>query len=229
MRIGLSMRVVQAGTYDEPRDAISQDWVRWLADLGHIALPIPNACAQAGAYLDEMNVEALILTGGNDVGPRPGVADDTADERTATEHALIDGATQRSIAILGTCRGLHVLNLHFGGGVIDDLNVRRGAGPGHVACNHGVTLDACFGGLAGSREIQTNSFHNQAVSDNELAGCLRAFAHSADGLIEGLFHRTLPIVAIQWHPERPNPAAGFDATILEKLLSGGAFWREEEA
>ena len=33
-RLGLTMRVVSAVGYDEPRDAISHDWLAWLAAQG---------------------------------------------------------------------------------------------------------------------------------------------------------------------------------------------------
>lgn len=223
MRIGLTMRVVQADTYVEPRDAISQDWIRWLEKLGHIAMPIPNVGALAGKYLDAMNVDAVILTGGNDVIPQPNAEDDTAPDRTETEHTLINAAIANSLPILGACRGLHLLNLHFGGTVIDALGDHHN---NHVACNHSANLDTYFSNLAEADSIEINSFHNQAVSNTELAQSLSAFAHSEDGLVEGLFHRTLPIIAVQWHPERPNPAADFDTLVFEKLLRDGAFWRE---
>ena len=224
MRFGLSMRVVQADGYDEPRDAISHDWLRWLSKLGHLGIPLPNISNSPAGLLDEMNIDALVLTGGNDVVPRPGAEDDTAKERTRNEFALIEDAIARQIPILGTCRGLHIVNLYFGGSVISDLC--EGPFDCHVAQNHTVFLDRYWSQLTGEDAILTNSFHNQALTENELSDHLRAFARSNDGIVEGLVHPDHAIVAVQWHPERPNPATNFDINLLDSVLSNGAFWRE---
>ena len=44
-----------------------------------------------------------------------------------------------------------------------------------------------------------NSLHHQAV--DELGDGYIATAHSPDGIIEGIEHTELPILAVQWHPE----------------------------
>ena len=46
----------------------------------------------------------------------------------------------------------------------------------------------------------TNTSHHQAI--DRLAVGLRTTLFSADGIIEGVEHETLPIIAVQWHPER---------------------------
>ncbi len=47
----------------------------------------------------------------------------------------------------------------------------------------------------------------------------------ADGIVEGLYHPQLPVLAVQWHPERPNPATQFDVEILGRFLREGEFWK----
>lgn len=228
MRIGLTMRVVGARAYHETRDALSHDWTAWLEPQGHLPILIPNGISDAGAYLDALGVEALVLTGGNDLIPRPDAADRTSALRNRTEAALIDAACARDLPVLATCRGFHLVNDYFGGGLIADI---RGEHPGaadHVAATHPVRLTPFFAGIAGADTIDTNSFHNQGVGPDLLAQELRAFAVSAtDGLIEGAVHRRHPVIALQWHPERPGPSGAFDRAILARLLEKGCFWQTD--
>ena len=46
---------------------------------------------------------------------------------------------------------------------------------------------------------RVNSLHHQTV--DRLGAGLRATAFAEDASIEGLEHESLPIVAVQWHPE----------------------------
>jgi putative glutamine amidotransferase len=228
MRLGLSMRVVSAVGYEERRDALSQDWIRWLAARGHTPVLIPNTLEQPAAYLEAMALDGLILTGGNDLVPRRDAPDDVAPERTRTEIALLEAALTVELPVFGTCRGLQVINLRFGGDQVADLCVGTHPTVSHVGCQHPVKLEPPFDQIAGKSEIQTNSFHNQGITDRGLAPELCAFAHASDGVVEGLVHPTRPVLAVQWHPERANPAADFDSEVFGRLLREGPFWREDD-
>ena len=59
-----------------------------------------------------------------------------------------------------------------------------------------------------------------------LGAGLRSFARSEDGLIEGVVHDTLPIIGMQWHPERPHPSTAFDDALAEALRAESGFWRQ---
>ena len=55
----------------------------------------------------------------------------------------------------------------------------------------------CMSGVFGKREIDVNSYHNQAI--NRLADGFKITAISKDGTIEGIERDN--IIAVQWHPE----------------------------
>ena len=117
--VGVSLRVVEATGYVEPRDAISHDWIRFLALHGMTPLLIPNVLSAPVDYIERMNVSALLLSNGNSVGPlddteRRLVGDDASVERDSTERALIDFAIESGMPLLGVCRGMQMIQTYFG-------------------------------------------------------------------------------------------------------------------
>ena len=75
-------------------------------------------------------------------------------------------------------------------------------------------LDAAFG----CETAEVNSYHKQGVADGQVAPRLRVAAIGmVDGVVEALVHESLPILGIQWHPERPNPGAALDACVVDRL------------
>jgi gamma-glutamyl-gamma-aminobutyrate hydrolase PuuD len=204
--VALSMRIVDASGYHEPRDAISHDWLRRVAAWGMTPVLVPNILADVSAFLDAAHPRLLILTGGDDPGA-PG-------ERHATESRLIDYALLRALPILGVCRGLQVLNLRFGGRLTEIA--------GHVATMHEIAVDAPFRDAYGAHET-VNSYHALGITPDGLAGALAPFARDASGAIEGAYHRAHPLVGLMWHPERAGAPAG-DARLARSLVERGAFW-----
>ena len=218
-RIAISQRVVQNAGYREPRDALAQDWSSWVAGVqpGAALLGVPNRPEGVANWWRSAEPEALILSGGNDWGEAP--------ERDATERRLIELATARHCPILAVCRGLQVLNVCHGGTI--ESNVASQTAERHVAQDHAVELDtSAVSKLAGDRKIIVNSFHNQGVTTGGIATGFRAFAVATGGIVEGMMHEREPMLAVQWHPERPSPSATFDAAFTRLLFTRGAFWAQ---
>ena len=207
--------------YGERRDTLSQDWSRYLTSLWPSVglLPIPNLPDAAEAWADGWSIDGLILSNGNDWGEAP--------ERDQTEEALVAWCRKRGKPVLGVCRGLQALNVLLGGTLEADL--QAATNEPHAGTRHAVTItDPVFQGLFG-KELEVNSYHNQGVLPGGLASAVVPFASSATGgAIEGFYHPSEPLLAIQWHPERPNPAADADEKLLKLFFSRGAFWRERE-
>lgn len=64
------MRVIDTQEYIEPRDALAQDWGRFMTSVLPEAswIPLPNLGNSIYEYVNDWNINALILTGGNDIG-----------------------------------------------------------------------------------------------------------------------------------------------------------------
>lgn len=220
------MRVVHAQGYHEPRDALSQDWFPFLAACGITPVLVPNIGENAQAFAAEMNVAGLLLTGGNNVCPQTygGAPEDTvndmAPERDNTETTLIHFALENNLPILGVCRGMHMLNAHFGGKILTSIKEQVPNAIEHVANDHDVRLEpGSFLHTLGIPNLRVNSFHNQGLTDKELASPFHIAATTpADGVIEALYHPHLPIFGIEWHPERPNPASELDLRLVTRIF-----------
>lgn len=100
--------------------------------------------------------------------------------------------------IFGICMGIQVLSLAFGAHTFKLPFGHRGA-------NHPVK------DLRTGRVYITSQNHGYAVSDEGLPDCLEVTYRSVnDGTIEGFRHKTLPIQAVQYHPEAaPGPTDNF--------------------
>ena len=96
----------------------------------------------------------------------------------------------------------------------------------HVANNHQIkliekdTIDL-FG-----KESEVNSYHNQGITSSNLSKELNVFATSEDGIIEAVYHKTLPIAAMQWHPERKSPDTLINEKIVKAFLKKEIFWKK---
>ncbi len=187
--IGISLRVTNADKYAEKRDSLSHDWPLLFEQLGFFPLFIPNTLSDISAFLDEMKVSGLILSGGDNVGDEP--------LRDKTEKIIIDYAMSHSIPLIGICRGMQVINSFFGG------KVRILDNSTHVNKSHLLNFKNHI--LLKTDSIEVNSFHHNVIDPTNLGKNLSPFAISKiDNTIEGFFHNELQIFGVMWHPER-NP------------------------
>lgn len=118
---------------------------------------------------------------------------------------VLDRFVKAQKPVMGICRGIQVLNVYFGGTLIQHVPsyMRHRRTPGipedKVHMNHaekGSVLEMLYG----MQDFATNSSHHQAVQ--ECGKGLIAIQHSDDGLVEAVVHETLPVFGVQWHPER---------------------------
>jgi len=104
--------------------------------------------------------------------------------------------------VMGICRGFQLLNVAFGGSLVQDLpNASFHRSEALYGLTHTVTAlrDSIHYRYYGE-EFSVNSCHHQGVL--RLGKSLRATAFSPDGLVEAVEHESLPVFGVQWHPER---------------------------
>ena len=206
---------------------MEESLAHWLMAGGAVPqlLPTPAAGIRAEDLLS--GVDALVLQGGTDVAPesygeapiRPEWAGDRVRDRYET--ALVRAAMSLDRPVLGVCRGLQMLNVIFGGSLIQDIGTQC---PGFLThreferydqLQHDISIEpdswltAMYSGLPRGR---VNTVHHQAIKG--LGQGLQVEARSVpDGLIEAVRYQPAPaensetwIYAVQWHPEFQDPA-----------------------
>ena len=180
-------------------------------------------------------VDGLVFTGGGDIEPHRygGVPVDTlydvSADRDEFEIELAPEAARRRIPTLAVCRGLQLLNVAFGGTLIEDLptevgTAHRADGPLVYAGHQRVRLtpECRVAGVVGSAEVMVNSIHHQAVRD--LAPGFTAVGWADDGVIEVIQHDdpAWPLLAVQWHPEYLNDVDDAPSLALFSALVAAA-------
>ena len=105
------------------------------------------------------------------------------------------------IPILGVCLGHQSIGEAFGGLVIRAGRLMHGKTSPILHDRLGVFtgLDSPFDGMR---------YHSLVVEEQSLPDCLQATAHTDQGELMGLRHKTLAIEGVQFHPESIMTAPG---------------------
>lgn len=155
--------------------------------------------------------DGLLLAGGPDLDPalygeQPHPKTSVDPDRDAAELALIRAFIDAKKPIFGICRGIQLINVVFGGSLIQDIPEEFGVN--HMMVTHHVRqLEGSPFGFLGS-DLTVNSTHHQAV--RKLGEGLVCDAVNNEDICEALHHMSLPIWGVQWHPERMTDAERTD-------------------
>ena len=172
-------------------------------------------------YLPEVDTsyDGLILCGGNDIDPKYYAEEidgsvNIDGARDEAEFALLKAFVEAKKPILGICRGCQVINVFFGGTLYQNIdNANEHSSFSDFDLIHSVS--AIKGSIAQElygTDFTINSFHHQAVK--KLGRGLKVIMMSDDNdVVEGFVHESLPILAVQWHPERMCFANRRDDTV----------------
>ncbi len=212
--IGLTLDAERPGGYSKyPWYALRQNYADALAEAGALPLALPHRAELATEMLNRL--DALVVTGGAfDVDPalygEAGRHDTVTlkEGRTAAELALVRGALDRDMPVLGICGGQQLLAVALGGTLIQHIpDAVPGAlaheqpNPRHEA-GHAVHVvpGTMLHRIAGAEVMHVNSAHHQAVRAAGAQAVVNATA--PDGVIEGIEDpRRRFCIGVQWHPE----------------------------
>jgi len=151
--------------------------------------------------------DAFVVTGGVDLDPvtykdiNIGLSKDIHPSLDLIDSLVIKYAKTTKKPLLGVCRGLQSINVFLGGTLYQDL-AQLGLKHSNIPGNHKInTVENDV--LKFESEIAVNSYHHQGIK--KLATGFKVIGKHTDGIIEAVVHESLPIIAVQWHPEmRPS-------------------------
>lgn len=205
LRLGITTRKMEDPDYGEVRDALSRDWHDFFRDVMPDGkwLSIPSLGEDTADYVEGWGVNAIILSGGPDIGVDP--------VRDKSEQQLLLYALEKGVPILGVCRGLQLMISYFDGRLADKTD------SAHVATRHPVLSVENEVGFPSGASVTVNSYHRNLVAD---AGKLSPFAYDDDGYIEGAYLKGSRCVGVMWHPEREQPINQTDRLLFRQLFCG---------
>lgn len=184
MRLGVTVRSEKEFYF------IRKNYLEYFKDFEIIFL-YPYISTHAYAQCD-----GFVVIGGDDVNPKLYNEENYAshcveEEIDELDLKVINYAVKNNKPLFGICRGLQIINVYFGGTLKQDiLNHKEG--------EHKIILIEEFSNFP-STEI-VNTFHHQSIK--KLGDELKPLYYSVDGEIELVYHKKLPIIATQFHPEK---------------------------
>lgn len=212
-------------------DSLENSYINYFEKLSVRFLVIPNSSEDISYYFENFPISAVILSGGGDLDPKlyGGKRDSNiaiSEIRDKTEKKMLELAIEKKLPVLGICRGMQFINVFFDGKLINYIKDNISEKIKHVRANHLVRItDKKTAKLVGE-EFEVNSYNNHGVTSDTLSKELNGFAVCEDGVIEGIYHPSLPIAGIQWHPERESPDDKVNEKIINAFLKRELFWKK---
>ncbi len=218
------------GLWDQEAVLLARSYVEAVQRAGGLVLMVPpdaRLLEDPDEVLDLL--DGLVLAGGSDIDPagygaraHPETVD-TVPERDRFEIALVRAAIERDLPVLGICRGMQLINVAYGGTLLQHLPERFGhhehlrvAGTFDGA-DHDVDLveGSLAARAAGETHHATKSHHHQGV-DRLGEGLLISGCSAMDGLPEAI---EMPdrrfVLGVQWHPEADDTSHVVGALVAE--------------
>lgn len=209
---------------DNDRIFLNCDYLNAIRHFGGIPVVIPaEADEEEQKYLLE-HCDGLVFTGGNDIDPTlygEETLNDTvvpAPERDAGEPRLCALAMERDLPILGICRGIQIINVHFSGTLYQDIPAQLKTEIDHRK-HHDCQIvpGTPLWELLGEESIEVNSHHHQAVKD--VAPGFAVMGSCSDGIVEAIWKPDAKFLwAVQWHPERIWKEEGSSAKLFAAFI-----------
>ncbi|MCM1123205.1 MAG: gamma-glutamyl-gamma-aminobutyrate hydrolase family protein [Eubacterium sp.] len=151
----------------------------------------------------------LILPGGGDITPAFFGQFNNGSRKIDTELDILQiqafsEFTAQKKPVLGICKGLQLINIQLGGTIMQHIDTAathmwEGQDKRHYVYHSGTDRTDFFYQLYGTGTM-VNSAHHQAI--DRLGRNLVPVCRAGDNIIEGILHVNLPVIAVQWHPER---------------------------
>ena len=212
--IGLTLDLETSKTYSKfPWYALRENYCSSISNFGGIPIPLVYDNKSINSILDI--IDGLVITGGAfDIDPKYYLERKKyknifiKNERTEFEINICKKALKKDIPILGICGGQQLLNIVYGGSLIQDIKKDLSTVIDHEQKNprnqvsHSVklNLNTKLYNIIKKKSIKVNSAHHQSIKTAGKGLIINAIA--PDGVIEGIEDQSKSFcIGVQWHPE----------------------------
>jgi putative glutamine amidotransferase len=203
-------------------DLLPAGYARSVESAGGVPMLLPPFATEEAARTAVGRLDGLVLAGGSDINPeRYGQAPHPTvlrwyDERDASELWLLEAADERSLPVLGICRGMQLMAVAAGGTLIQHLpdvighSRHSGSASGYETTRVSVAPGHRLSGLT-DESVTAQSHHHQAVASHP---GYAATAWDDDGVLQAM---EAPgerfVLGVQWHPETVDDCGVFNGIV----------------
>ena len=210
--IGISGSILSEGSIEKA--FVNRTYVDSVVRAGGVPFVMP-ICEDENIIKKMIeNVDGVIMTGGVDIHPfrfneepNPKIGE-ISKERDDFDFLIMKHAFEKNKPIFGICRGIQLINVFFGGTLIQDINSQKNTNilhsqtaPRDIA-THKIKIkkDSVIFDIFG-KSAEVNSFHHQAIG--KLSKDFKITSAANDGIIESIEFKKKDrfILGVQWHPE----------------------------
>lgn len=174
-------------------------------DLELIAQWCDGIVISGGEDIDPSVYGQTVLTPGRRIEPR---------ERFEWEQTIIELCDAKQLPILGICYGMQLLNVHYGGTLLQDIATLRPDNVGHDLTHHDIIFRGDFLSMKATGQHTVASRHHQAI--DRLADGFEVRAEAPDGIIEAIAGHGH--FGMQWHPESDATGAHVYRAFVEHCI-----------
>lgn len=215
----------------------STPYVKAVEKAGGAPILLPEVTCMEEARDALNNVQALVMTGGEDINPalygeeKSEKCEKIDFERDVSDTNYILAALESDMPLLAICRGMQLLNVLLGGTLYQDLPSETKSFVTHRDENRKVfihhtaffkTGNILFSALGlsssseGGETLTVNSWHHQAIK--KMGRTLFPVAKAQDGIIEAVVKTDAKfVIGVQFHPE--EDASCGDVTFLALFVA----------
>ncbi len=162
-------------------DSFTFNLVHFLGEIGAETKVVRNDKISVDDALN-MPADAIILSPGPCTPNEAGICLELVEKAPA------------DLPIFGVCLGHQTIGQAFGGRIIRAPEIMHGKRSSIHHHEKGI-----FASIP--QDFAATRYHSLIIEADSLPDCLEATAHTADGMIMGVQHKTRPVFGVQFHPE----------------------------
>ena len=196
--------------YGEYIDYLENSYINFFSRFNITPILLPNNIKNPVEYLLDLRCNKVILTGGDDIQEISKKNRRNKEfKRDLNEKNLIKYSIKNKIPVFCICRGFQLMNVVLGGQITKNISTGIEKNQKIIITDPSENVDT----------IIVNSYHNHGIKLKQLSRHLIAKGLSINGeYVEYFIHKSLPIIGIQWHPERKIKSRKFNMSLFNTFL-----------